>query len=51
MIVDNSYSGALGYISGGTDRNTFTIHCIIPLERGYGDEWPGIVERCVVRMD
>ena len=34
MIVGNSYSGALGYISGGTRQRTFTIHCIIPFEKG-----------------
>ncbi|WP_456478482.1 transglutaminase-like domain-containing protein [Geoglobus ahangari] len=47
MIVDNSYSGAFGYISGGVEEGTFTIYCIIPLERGYGEEWNGIVEKCV----
>ncbi len=51
MIVDNSYSGALGYISGGTEPGTFTIQCIIPFEKGYGDEWNRIVEKCVVKMD
>ncbi len=51
MIVDNTYSGALGYISGGTEPGTFTIHCIIPFEKGYGDEWNRIVDRCVVDMD
>jgi transglutaminase-like putative cysteine protease len=51
MIVDNSYSGALGYISGGTEPGTFTIHCIIPLERGYGEEWDKVVQQCVVKMD
>ncbi|MBE8539725.1 transglutaminase-like domain-containing protein [Geoglobus acetivorans] len=47
MIVDNSYSGAYGYISGGVEEGTFTIYCVIPLERGYGEEWSGIVEKCV----
>jgi len=50
MIVDNSYSGAFGYINRGIKPRTYTIHSIIPLERGYGDEWHSIVERCV-RMD
>ncbi|WP_158413843.1 transglutaminase-like domain-containing protein [Geoglobus acetivorans] len=47
MIVDNSYSGAFGYISGGVEEGTFTLYCVIPLDRGYGDEWNGIVEKCV----
>jgi len=47
MIVDNSYSGAFGYISGGVENGTFTIHCIIPLERGYGEEWYRVVDKCV----
>ncbi len=51
MIVDNAYSGAIGYISGGTELGTFTIHCIIPFEKGYGDEWNRIVDKCVVDMD
>lgn len=45
MIVDNTYSGAFGYISGGTDA--FMIYCIIPFEKGYGEEWNKIVRSCV----
>lgn len=47
MIVDNSYSGAFGYISGGVEEGTFMIYCIIPLEMGYGEEWGEIVDKCV----
>ena len=51
MLVDNSYSGALGYVSGGIAPGTFKIHCAIPLEKGYDEEWGDIVSRCGVPMD
>ncbi|MFC1755376.1 transglutaminase-like domain-containing protein, partial [Thermoproteota archaeon] len=50
MIVDNAYSGALGYISGGIEPGTFKIHCTIPLDKGYED-WNEVVENCDVPMD
>lgn len=50
MLVDNAYSGALGYLSGGLKPGTFRIHCAIPLERGY-DDWGSVVNSCGVPMD
>lgn len=51
MLVDNAYSNALGCLSGGLEPGTFRIHCIIPLERGYGEEWFKILSACGVPMD
>ncbi len=50
MLVDNAYSGAMGYLSGGITPGTFRVHCAIPLERGYED-WSDVVKRCGVPMD
>ncbi len=46
IIVDNAYSSAFGFISGGVGEGKFRIHCSIPLERGYGEEWNKIVREC-----
>lgn len=51
MLVDNAYSGALGYLSGGVKEGTFQIHCKIPLDKGYESEWGETVKKCKTPMN
>lgn len=51
MLVDNAYSDAFGYLSGGLVVGMFDIHCAIPLDQGYNGEWNEAVSACGVAMD
>lgn len=51
MLVDNAYSDAFGYLSGGLEEGAFTASCIIPLDKGYGGDWAGVVNKCSISFD
>lgn len=50
MLVDNAYSNILGSLNGELSPGAFRIHCGIPLNRGYGEEWGEVVDKCGVPM-